>query len=106
MTRPDFTGCRLSRKARDDLSEIWHYTAAKWSVLQADEYIDGFSLVAERIVDFPLLPRERTELRVPVRIVPYGSHLIVYRLQPPHVLIDRIIHGRRNWAALLDGDTP
>ena len=49
---------RLTPKARDDLEEIWSYTATTWSVEQAERYtdqiIDAFDALAttpERAVD-------------------------------------------------------
>ena len=102
--RPSITGCRLSSRARIDLAEIWRYTARRWSVTQADAYIDSFDDTLRRIVDAPFALRERTELRIPVRIALHEAHLVIYRIEPPNVLVDRIIHGRWNWPAILDGE--
>lgn len=104
MANPEITGCRLSARADADLSEIWLYTANRWSVSQADDYIDSFDETLERIVDFPYLSRERTEFSPPFRVTLHRSHLIFYRIEPPNIQVDRILHGRRNWSTILSGD--
>ncbi|MFH6783095.1 MULTISPECIES: type II toxin-antitoxin system RelE/ParE family toxin [Methylobacterium] len=44
---------------------------------------------------------ERRELRPPVRLHPYGAHLIVYAVERDDILIVRVLHGRQDWESLL-----
>ncbi len=95
--------CRLRPSAIDDLEAIWLYTAAQWSVDQADQYVRqltaGLNLLAER----PEIARERLELSPLVRIHPVASHLVVYRIESDHLDIIRIRHAREDWEGDLRG---
>jgi len=89
--------CRLRPRALDDLEAIWLYTAAQWSVDQADLYIRQLTAGMDLLLEQPEIARERTELTPPVRIHPVASHLIVYRIEAEHLDIIRIRHGREDW---------
>jgi toxin ParE1/3/4 len=90
---------RLRPRARDDLEAIWLYTAARWSVDQADLYIRQLTRGMELLAAMPEIARERIELTPPVRIHPVASHLIVYRIDADHIDIIRIRHSREDWAS-------
>ena len=45
---------------------------------------------------YPEGARIREELAIPVRILPVGSHLIVYEVQAGLILIIRVLHGSQN----------
>lgn len=55
----------------------------------------------DTILEFPALARERTEFKPPVRVRRYQSHLIVYRLDDDHIHIIRVLHGHRDWQAII-----
>ena len=92
---------RLTPAAQDDLSRIWDYTAETWSPLQADAYMRGLERVFGALVAHPELMRERAEFDPPVRLRPYRSHLIVYRIEGDSLVVIRVLHARRNWNSLL-----
>lgn len=92
---------RLTPAARSDLEGIWHFTAAHWSVHQAERYVDGLFEAFSALVAHPAIAPERREISPPVRLYRYLSHLIVYRLEAPDIVVIRIVHFRQNWRALL-----
>jgi toxin ParE1/3/4 len=92
---------RLSPRARDDLEEIWRYTAEIWSVAQADAYINDLAQVFETTCDFPTLARLRTEFTPPVRIHPHESHLVVYEAAEAEIVVLRVLGGRQDWISIL-----
>jgi toxin ParE1/3/4 len=47
---------------------------------QAEQYHEGLAATLDLIADNPRMARERPEFTPPVRLHPYRSHLIVYRL--------------------------
>ena len=96
------SGYRLTPAAREDLAEIWRFTAERWSEDQADSYIDGLVSAFETIAGFPDIARERTEFTPPVRIHPSGAHLVVYLKGRGQVTILRVLHGRQDILAALD----
>lgn len=96
--------CRLRPSALDDLESIWRYTAAQWSVDQADDTIRQVTAGLETLAERPEIARERRELNPPVRIHPVASHLVVYRIESDHLDIIRIRHAREDWADDLFGE--
>ncbi len=91
----------LSPRALEDLDDIWRYTAEKWSLGQADRYIDELVRAFEMIVSMPTLAREHGEFTPPVRIHTHESHLIIYIISAKHVTILRLLGGRQDWVAAL-----
>lgn len=88
---------RLTRKARDDLIEIYLYGFDVFGEAQADAYHDMLARSFDRLAGNPFLARERREIDPPVRIHPCGAHVIVYVEEAGGVLIVRIRHGREDW---------
>lgn len=101
MTTDKLTHCRLTPKAVDDLEGIWAYPAKKWSLAQADIYIDGFTQSFETIALTPLIARERTEFAPPIHIHPHDRHLIIYAIEYDHIVILRLLGGQQDWQAIL-----
>jgi toxin ParE1/3/4 len=90
---------RLSRRAEQDLIEIYVASAQMFGLAQAECYQDAVEAALDLIAQFPQIGRERTELRPPVRIHPCKSHIIMYLLDEHGPLIVRIRHGREDWQA-------
>lgn len=87
--------------AQADLARIWRDGAESWDEARADHYVDGLFALFDLLARFPELAREPTELTPPVRIHPYGAHLIVYRAVGQGVEIVRVLHARQNLTAFL-----
>ncbi|MFV0645870.1 MAG: type II toxin-antitoxin system RelE/ParE family toxin [Sphingomonadaceae bacterium] len=92
---------RLTPAARNDLEDIWRYSASTWSIEQADHYIDGLEESFNRLLLTPEMTRERTEFVPPVRIYRNAQHLIVYRIEADYLAILRVLGGRQDWQAIL-----
>lgn len=102
MTRPPTNGYLLTPAAQRDLNEIWDYTARTWSPEQASLYVRNLKQTLQTIVSQPELARERSDISPPVRIHPFASHLIIYRIEDGHILVIRIVHARQSWQVLLE----
>ncbi|WP_084365977.1 type II toxin-antitoxin system RelE/ParE family toxin [Rhizobium sp. RU36D] len=91
----------MAHGAVGDIEEVWGYGAQRWSVDQADRYLDELADAFDLIARSPKMYRERLEFVPPVRISPHGSHLIVYTELNGEVAILRVLGGRQDWRAIL-----
>lgn len=88
---------RATRKAEQDILEIYVRGVLDFGVVQAEQYYNGLIAAFELLADNPHIARDRLEFDPPVRIHRYRSHLIVYVLQERDILIVRVLHGRQGW---------
>lgn len=89
---------RLTRKAAEDISTLFSEGAHKFGLGQAEKYHAGLDGIFQLISDNPELARNRLEISPPVRVYPYGSHLIIYLVEGNRdVLIVRVSHGHEDW---------
>ncbi|PTM61537.1 type II toxin-antitoxin system RelE/ParE family toxin [Phreatobacter oligotrophus] len=91
----------LTPRAEQDLSEIFDYSADEWGTDRAVAYLKLLQATMERLLRFPELGRTADEVGPGLRIVPAGSHIVVYRLQPDVVAVVRILHQRMDLAGHL-----
>ena len=87
--------------AEQDLADIWIYGADRWGVNQADNYFDALVNLFDLLSEQPEIARLRDEFSPPVRIHPYGSHVVVYDTVGTGIAIIRVLHNRRNILAML-----
>ena len=102
MPGEQIEGYRVRPAAAADLDAIWDNSAEAWGPDQADAYIRGLARTFEVLAEFPEIARERVEIDPPVRCHPHRSHLIIYRIEEPWLMIIRVVHRRQHWAALLE----
>ena len=92
---------RLSRKAEEDILQIYLAGVGEFGVSQAERYHEGLGRAFIFLSNFPRAAPERLELNPPSRVHPYKSHIILYRLDGPDIFIQRVRHGREDWIDLL-----
>lgn len=91
-------GYRLTRRAEQDVIEIYIYGAREFGAAQADAYHDKLETAFDLLASQPYIARERNELAPPVRIHPVGAHIVVYLVDDTgDILIVRVRHGREDW---------
>lgn len=89
---------RLSRKAEEDVVDIFVTGARDFGLHQAHRYHKRLERSFRFIADNSLAAHERLEIQPPVRIHPVGSHLIVYQVDDQgDVFIIRVRHGHEDW---------
>ena len=86
---------RISKKAVEDIENIWTYTFHKWSIEQADRYynliINEFEFIAENFNAGKPMDNIRKDYRATI----VKSHLIFYRKsQDNKIEIIRILHQK------------
>lgn len=87
----------LTRKAVEDIIRLYGEGVRLFGVDQAERYHAGLETAFGLLSDNPMLARERPEIDPPVRIHPYGSHIIIYRIEENGIVVIRIRHGREDW---------
>jgi toxin ParE1/3/4 len=85
---------RFSKKAAQDLKDIYQYSYREYGEIQADTYIQELEKTFDLLAENPLLCRERTEFIPSVRIYHYNKHLIVYINEQNSILIVRLLHEK------------
>ena len=84
---------RLTKKAIDDLNEIWNYTVDNWSERQADKYYNMLIDSCQNIADDPDLGKSYEEITPELFGLKVNRHIIFYRvLADEPVEITRILH--------------
>jgi toxin ParE1/3/4 len=93
---------RKTRRADEDLKEIYRYTRRMWGRDQAVRYIQGLQQRFIALADSPLSGTVREDLQPEgLRSFVHGSHVVFYQQQPYGVLIVRVLHGRQDVRAHL-----
>lgn len=88
----------LTRKAADDIIDIYLQGHTLFGADQAERYHSGMKNVFAFLAREPQSARERTEINPPIRVHPYGSHIILYLIdESGDILILRVRHGREDW---------
>jgi len=101
MASVKLTELRLTPVAVKDLTDIWIFKADKWSLAQADRYIDGLHDTFQALLEMSKIARERAEFTPPVRIHPSGQHVVIYRISREMLEVVRVLDGQQNWQAIL-----
>lgn len=88
---------RFTKKAVEDLSDIWNYTADNWSELQADRYYEMFIMASKEMAESSTrLGRRYEEIMSGLYGFHAGKHIIFYRHMEDQDEIEviRILHER------------
>lgn len=91
-------GYRLTAAAEADIVTLYVEGAEFFGLHQADAYHEALGETFERLAEMPRMARERMEMSPPVRVHPFGRHLIIYREIDADILIIRVRHAREDWA--------
>ena len=92
-----------TNRAVDDLVDIWRYIAQDNSIV-ADrlyEKIEAKSLV---LAEHPGLGAARPDIAPETHFSVVGKYLLLYRIIPDGIEVQRVIHGARDIYSLFDDD--
>ena len=92
---------RTTEQADEDIVGIYLQGERLFGVTQAERYQDGLFRTFALLASQPNMARLRNEFTLPVRLYPYGAHVVVYTATGDHILIVRVLHGRQDWLARL-----
>lgn len=89
---------KLSKEADADLDAILTHGIINHEEERADRYYDGLIRQFESLALNPKLYNERTETNPPVRVCPYGVHVIIYSVsEHSGLFIIRVRHEHEDW---------
>jgi toxin ParE1/3/4 len=92
---------KLTRRAEQDLDDIYVESARQFGMRQAEQYGDSLDACLNLLATQPFMAREQTEITGPVRVHSHGSHLIVYEIARGDVVVLRVLHQRCDWQGML-----
>lgn len=85
----------LSKKAVEDLSEIWEYTVQNWSEAQADRYYFMLLEFCQDIADGKAATKKYFEIYADLFGTRAGRHIIFFRPnEVGNIEVLRILHNR------------
>ena len=85
----------ISKKALEDINNIWIYTAENWSVEQADRYYNLIIDEIEYIVNNLDMARDFGKIRKSYRYSKVKSHLIFFKKDNANEIeVVRVLHER------------
>ena len=85
---------KKTARADEDLIDIYIYGSQNFGQSKAENYFAEITQTFLFLAENPLASNERQEFTPPVRIHPYGKHLIVYTIEDDFILIVRVLHQR------------
>ncbi|MBL9074371.1 type II toxin-antitoxin system RelE/ParE family toxin [Tabrizicola sp.] len=88
--------------AISDMDAMYWQGVELWGRRQARIYLEDLASLFSLLAAQPEIARERPEFRPPVRIYPFRSHMVIYQFTATELDILRVVHGRTNWAAILN----
>ncbi|MCY0095025.1 type II toxin-antitoxin system RelE/ParE family toxin [Hoeflea ulvae] len=92
---------RLTRRAVSDVRGIYRYGRQQFGQNKADLYHRNLKNIFELLAANPGLARECRETDPPVRVHPFGSHMIILvEIADGSITIIRVRHQREDWTAL------
>lgn len=84
---------RVSRKALEDIDNIWVYTKANWSVSQANRYYKLIYQEIDYIVEDFESGKDISDVKPGYRQAKVKSHFIIYRKGEDNAIeIVRVLH--------------
>ena len=84
----------LTPSAKNDLRQMWNYTAKHWSAKQAEQYLLDIETKLELLAANLELGRHREEINPTYYSFPAEKHIVFYLKAKEHIEIIGILHKR------------
>jgi len=86
---------RVSKEAENDLKNLWHYTAQKWSIKQAEIYIKLLLEEFKRLTKNPYNERNYSGVRKDYFGTKVKSHVVFFKIALKNEIeIIRVLHEK------------
>ena len=93
---------RLSPRAEADLEEIGDFIARD-NPSRAATFVDQLRTAIDRIAQNPEAYVARDNLMPGIRMAVHRQYLILFRILPAEIRVERILHGARNLPRIFGG---
>jgi len=94
----------LSKKAVEDLSEIWEYTFQNWSESQADKYYFMLLGICQDLANGKVPARQYPEIHTEILGTRAEQHIIFFRHVGKNAIeVVRILHSRMDLRSRIEG---
>ncbi|HET8809228.1 MAG TPA: type II toxin-antitoxin system RelE/ParE family toxin [Flavobacteriaceae bacterium] len=87
---------KLSLDAALDMEEIFDYSIEEFGAKQAHDYASKMHTLFLKLTEQPEIGRKRNEIKIGLRSLPIGEHIVFYRILNDKIRILRILHGSRD----------
>ena len=87
---------RLTTTAVSHIEEIFGFSTQQFGEAQAEAYVEGLKRTLGLLAEFPRMGMAVYELRPGLRRFVFSSHIVFYTPHEHFVLINAIIHSKRN----------
>jgi len=84
---------KLTRKADEDLGEIWDYTEMAWGVEQAEKYLRSIEACLIELAWGKKHGHVRQDIREGRFSYNVGKHVVIYRIDNEGIIVLRVLHG-------------
>lgn len=85
----------LTRKAEEDIRDIWRCTVEEWDEVQAETYLSGLE---DKIIQASEAPgtigRIRADIKSGYMSFLYESHIEFFKKKMDHIEVIRVLHQR------------
>lgn len=96
---------KLTKKAVQDLKQIWNYTFDNWSEYQADKYYKELLNHCSKIAKDPILGKQYGFLIKGLKGSKVNKHIIFYRqITEEEIEVERILHERMDLKTRLSNE--
>ena len=101
-TRADVAELFISRRAEEDLRQIWHYVAAE-NPTAADRMLLRIDEKLQLLRDFPAIGTLRDDIRPGFRMLVEGNYLLLYEYTVADGVVEivAVVDGRRDLGNML-----
>lgn len=86
----------FTRRALQDIQSIYEYSLQNWGELKANEYVEDFYKVFDKLANNVHFGELRKNRSIPFLMYPSGKHYIVYEPFKDGIIIITLLHQIRN----------
>jgi toxin ParE1/3/4 len=99
---------QFRRLAVSDLKAIGQWGVEQWGEDRTDTFLADMRQAIDQLLEFPLMGKRQSTLNPRLRSISHAGYLIFYTVESEGPTIVRVLHERRNQAALdfSDGAVP